>query len=197
MAEVVILGREGRGALCQPFHFPPSIRLWESLRETQTLAWGEWQPHKMVLYVSKRDELLFWTYPEKPIPPLFNISVSFVPCQVTLQERRPGACLLPDWLYETSEGRFSCDLSFLDANSPLVGLVWNFSKAWAWFNFRRWFYSPLLSFSFKETVEGRNIRVSWQFSVPCMKIPLSLKWVVVFSIWQIDWRDFPRYLASN
>lgn len=101
VAEVDYVGnRERKGVLLLAFSFSPSI---SSLRKprgnTETLGLEGMTSHKMVLYVFKKDELLFLTYPKKSIPPLLNISRSFVPCQVTHQgkpTRRlqplPGIC---------------------------------------------------------------------------------------------------------
>lgn len=47
------------------------------------LGLGEWHSTKWFFMVLRKDELLFLTYPKKSIPPPLNISVSFVPCQVT------------------------------------------------------------------------------------------------------------------
>lgn len=58
----------------------------EKAPRKNTDTWTEGMTsHKMILYVFKKDELLFLMDPRKSIPPLLNISMSFVPCQVTHQ----------------------------------------------------------------------------------------------------------------
>lgn len=86
----------GKGGLLLVFSFPPQSGLLAP-RKCRHLDQGM-TSHKMVLYVFKKDELLFLTYPKKSILPLLNISRSFVPCQVT----RRGS------LGQTLKGEFQC-----------------------------------------------------------------------------------------
>lgn len=81
--------RRGKRGLLLLFSFPPQSGLLESPEERHRLLDQGMTSHKMVLYVFKKDELLFLTYPKKSILPLLNISRSFVPCQVTRQGKPP------------------------------------------------------------------------------------------------------------
>lgn len=87
VAEVDYAGnRERKGVLLLAFSFFPLNKVSEKALRKCIDTWTErMTSHKMVLYVFKKDEQLFLTYPKKSIPPLLNISMSFLPCQVTDQ----------------------------------------------------------------------------------------------------------------
>lgn len=74
---------EEEGPFCWPFIFSFNKVSEKALRKCSDTRTERMTSYKMVLYVFKRDGLLFLTYPKKSIPPLLNISISFLPCQVT------------------------------------------------------------------------------------------------------------------
>lgn len=79
-----MLGIGEKEVLLLAFSFSPSISSLKALRKYRDLDWGM-TSHKMVLYVFKKDELLFLTYQRNPYHHCATVSMSFVPCQVTLQ----------------------------------------------------------------------------------------------------------------
>lgn len=121
--------RRGKRGLLLPFSFPPQSGLLESPEERHRLLDQGMTSHKMVLYVFKKDELLFLTYPKKSILPLLNISRSFVPCQVT---RQPAVVSARHWLFTTFwrhwEENFGVCLDWVGDLNSLVGLVQNLSE---------------------------------------------------------------------
>lgn len=77
--------REKESPFVSLFIFPLNKVSGKALKKSTDTWTTGMASHKMVLYVFKKEELLFLTCPKKSIPPLLNISMSFLPCQVTHQ----------------------------------------------------------------------------------------------------------------
>lgn len=91
VAEVDYVGNEREKGSFVSLFISPLYKVFRKPRGNAQTLGLRMTSHKMVLYVFKKDELLFLTYPKKSILPLLNISMSFVPCQVTHQGK-PTSC---------------------------------------------------------------------------------------------------------